>query len=67
MSQEIKKYDKVSYNNEYNAQAYDRISLMVKKGDKEMIKEHAQKRGERVNTFINRAIRETMDRDNKKE
>lgn len=49
--------------NRYAAKAYDRISLMVKKGQKEYIQAHAQKHGESLNGFINRAIEETMTRD----
>ena len=49
--------------NRYNEKAYDRIYLIVKKGEKEQITEHAEKRGESVNGFINRAIKETMERD----
>lgn len=46
----------IKYNNEFNKQAYDRISLMVKKGKKTIIQEKAKENGESVNTFINRAI-----------
>lgn len=43
---------------------YDRIELTVKpKGKKEDIKAHAEKNGETLNSFINRAIDETMSRD----
>lgn len=62
------KFDKVTYNNAFNAEKYDRISLMVKRGEKEKIKTHAEKHdGGSVNGFIQRAIRETMERDNEKE
>ena len=44
---------------------YDRIELTVKpKGKKEDIKAHAEQNGETLNSFINRAINETMERDN---
>lgn len=49
--------------NKYNAKAYDRIALQVKKGEKDKIKDHAQSKGESLNGFINRAIHETMSRD----
>lgn len=49
--------------NRYNDKAYDRINLTTVKGDKEKIKAHAESRGESVNGFINRAIKETMERD----
>ena len=44
---------------------YDRIELTVNpKGKKDQIKAHASKRGETLNGFINRAINETIQRDN---
>ena len=44
---------------------YDRIELTVKpKGRKEELKAHAEGNGETLNAFINRAINETMKRDN---
>ena len=50
--------------NRYNDKAYDRINLTVPKGDKEIIKAHADKHdGGSVNGFIQRAIKETMQRD----
>ena len=51
--------------NKYNAKAYDRIALQVKKGRKDIIKAHAENNGESLNGFVNRAITETMERDNK--
>lgn len=43
---------------------YDRIELTIKpKGKKEDIKAHAELNGETLNSFINRAIDETMERD----
>lgn len=63
MSTENGKFDKVAYNNAFNAQAYDRVNLTMKKGRKATIKAHADSRGESVNEFINRAIDETMKRD----
>ena len=48
----------------YNSKAYDEIKVRVTKGQKEMIKAHAAKKdGGSVNAFINRAIDETMQRD----
>ena len=42
---------------------YDRLDLTIPKGNKDIIKAHAERRGESVNGFINRAIMETMKRD----
>ena len=50
--------------NKYNAKAYDRIALQVKKGERDKLREHAQQHGESLNGFINRAISETVERDN---
>lgn len=49
--------------NKWIAKTYDRINLTVKKGQKAVIQEHAESQGESVNGFINRAIAETIDRD----
>ena len=44
---------------------YDRIELTGNpKGKKDQIKVHASERGETLNGFINRAINETIQRDN---
>lgn len=48
----------------YVKKAYDRIEVKVQKGEKEIIQAHALKMGESsLNSFINRAIKETMERD----
>lgn len=54
---------RIRANNKYNEKAYDRINIAVPKGEKDIIKAHADERGESVNGFINRAIDETMERD----
>ena len=53
--------------NKYNAKAYDRIALQVKKGRKDIIKAHAENRGESLNGFINKDIDEKIERDNTNE
>jgi len=52
-------------NRKWDAANLDRISIAMPKGRKEIIKAHAEARGESVNAFINRAIDETMERDKK--
>lgn len=49
--------------NRYNDKAYDRINLIVKKGQKDILKAHAAARGESLNGFIARAIKEAVERD----
>ena len=49
--------------NKWIANNYDRVNLTVPKGKKDIIKAHAESRGESVNSFINRAVDETIKRD----
>lgn len=42
---------------------YDRLEITMPKGKKDEIKTHAERQGESVNAFVNRAIDETMERD----
>lgn len=46
---------------------YDRLDLTMPKGKKDTIKTHAEKRGESVNAFINRAIDNQMEQDKKQQ
>lgn len=49
----------------YNAKAYDEIKVRVEKGQKEVIRAHADKHDAgSVNAFINRAIANQIERDN---
>ena len=50
--------------NKWIEKAYDRINLTVPKGQKDVIKAHAEARGESVNGFIGRAIDNQMAADN---
>ena len=45
---------------------YDRVELKVAKGRKVELKAHAEKKGESLNGFINRAIDEAVERDKSK-
>ena len=49
----------------YMKENYDEIKVRVPKGKRAEIQSHAQSHGESINTFIKRAIDETMDRDTK--
>lgn len=53
--------------NKYVRDNYDRVNVNMPKGQKETVKAHAEARGESVNAFINRAVLETMERDNAQE
>ena len=49
--------------NRYNDKAYDRINLTVPKGQKNIIKAHAESQGESLNGFVQRAINEAMNKE----
>lgn len=54
--------------NKYVAANYDRINVTLGKGQREILKAHADKHdGGSVNAFIKRAISEQMQRDNAQE
>lgn len=53
--------------NKYMKENYDRVNLTMPKGEKDAVKAHAEARSESVNSFINRAIKEAMERDNAQE
>lgn len=48
----------------YKKENYDQIQLRVPKGDKDRLKDHAEKQGESLNAFLSRAANETIERDN---
>ncbi|MCD8238140.1 MAG: hypothetical protein LUC92_02210 [Clostridiales bacterium] len=47
----------------YMKKNYDEIKVRVKKGERDIIRAHAESKTESVNAFIKRAIKETMERD----
>lgn len=54
---------RIKANNRYNEKAYDRINIAVPKGRKAEIQAHAEKHGESINGFVNRAIETVMKQD----
>ena len=51
------------YTINYMKEKLDEIKFRIPKGQKAVIREHAEKQGEKLTPFIIRAINETMDRD----
>lgn len=49
----------------YNEKAYDRIALVVKKGQREEIKKYAESRGMSLNGYINYLIEKDMTENSK--
>ncbi len=55
-------FDKKKYDNKYQKDNYDRIALNVKKGYKEVIRQHAQQKGyETITEYINALINADME------
>lgn len=50
-------------NDKYIKEKTDEIKIRVPKGKKVDLQEHAKNRGESLNSFVNRAIDETVERD----
>ncbi len=50
-------------NRKYREKTYEQVNFHVHIGQRDAIKEYAEKRGESLAGFINRAIEETMKRD----
>lgn len=51
-------------NEKYLKESVEDIRIRVPKGDKAKVQEHAATMGESMNSFVVRAIDETMNRDN---
>lgn len=51
----------------YMKNNYDEVKFRVPKGKKDTIKTHAEQQGESLNKFLNRAVNDTMERDNSAE
>lgn len=57
----------IAATNRYNQKAYDRLLLKIRKDatiNSDVIRAHAESRGESVNGFLLRAVTETIKRDN---
>ena len=63
---ELKGKSSTRAKNKYNSENYDSLRIVTPKGEKLKIQSHAEAQGESINGFVNRAIKETIERDNKK-
>ena len=55
-------FDNIAYANDYNRTHYDRVNLMFPKGFRGEVKDYARERGETLNSYVLRLIREDMER-----
>jgi len=62
---DAKKASNKKWNDANLKEIYDRIQLVVPKGKKATLQVHALDRGESLNGFVNRAIDEAVERDNR--
>lgn len=49
--------------NKYNANNYDSLRIVVPKGEKAIIQAFASSKGESLNAFVKRAIKEAIERE----
>ncbi len=54
------KFNQIKYQNDYKRKNYDRMELLVPKGEKAEIKEMAKSLGKSVNEFVYSAVKEKM-------
>lgn len=57
-----KEFNQIKYQNEFNKKTYDRMELIVPKGQKAVIKEKAAAAGQSVNEFVYSAVKEKMEK-----
>lgn len=60
MPKEEKEFDQIKYQNEYKKKNYDRMELLVPKGEKAIIRERAAALGQSVNEFVYSAVKEKI-------
>ena len=58
---------KIDANRRYDEKTYDHLNIIIPKGHKDIIKEHAQKKGESVSAYVNRAIDTQMKQEDDQE
>jgi len=57
----MKDFNPTKYKNEFNKEAYDRVSINFAKGQKAIIEQHWRKMGYKsLNTYVNELIRRDM-------
>lgn len=55
-------FNPTAYKNKFNSENYDRMHISVPKGQKEIIKEYAEKQGKSLNGYICDLIKEDMEK-----
>lgn len=55
-------FNQFKYQNDYNKEKYDRLTLVMPKGKKDKVKKRADELNKSVNGYINDVIDEDMER-----
>ena len=58
---------RIDANNRYAAKNYDKVTVMLPKGTKDKIVDHAKKKGESMNAYVSRAINTQMKQEDEQE
>jgi len=56
---------KAEWQNNYIARKYDRLNIIVPKGQKEALQTHAESAGQSLNAYVVQAVDERVERDKK--
>ena len=56
------KFNQIKYQNDYKRKNYDRMELLVPKGEKAKIKEIAKSLGKSVNEFVYSAVKNEIEK-----
>lgn len=61
----MSEFNQIKYQNDFNKEKYDRITIMVPKGEKDFISEIAKQAGMSRNEYIYTAIQEKIQKGGK--
>lgn len=53
-------FNQIEYQNQYNKEKYDRITIMVPKGNKDVLQAYARKLNISLNAFMNQLIEDSV-------
>ncbi len=56
------KFNKVKYNNDFNKNNYDRLNIVVPKGQKQVIQDFAKSKGKSLNAFVYELVQKEIEK-----
>lgn len=60
----MSEFNQFAYQNKYNKEKYDSVTIVVPKGEKDVIKQAAKERGKSVSEYIRDLIKADLEKDN---